>query len=454
MQTSSTDTPDSLPRRLGLVTCIAIVVGVIIGSGIFQLPSSIAGQTGSAGGVAIVWVAGALVALCGALSVAELAAMFPRPGGPYVYLLEAFGKPLAFLFGWMFLLTDPISWAALALIFAQYLAFFVPLSAVEVHVVAALLIVVVAAANYRSVRLGAMIQNLSAGAKLLALLGLSAAIFYLAPDDISHHLLSGSADSLQWQGIGLGVLAVLWAYDGWQNFTEMAGEVRNPRRNIPLALACGVVIVALAYLLVNAAYLRALPFDALAGSSSVAADAAAAVFGRIGVSVVGALVMLSVFGSLNGSVMCDARVFFAMAEDRLFFQRVGRIHRRFRTPHVATVVISAIAVVYVLLLDFLQLAEAYVLGLWPFLALVVIGLFVLRVKRPDFPRSYRVPGYPVVPAFFVLAVALIVINSFWLQPGATSLSIGIPLSGIPVYFLWTWWQRRQEERRGAVAVDS
>lgn len=197
------------------------------------------------------------------------------------------------------------------------------------------------------------------------------------------------------------------------------------------------------YLLINAAYLRALPLQQLAASKSVAADAAGAVFGRAGASLAGALVMLSVFGTLNGSILSSPRVFFAMAEDGLFFRTVGRVHPRFETPYAAIGFITVLAVIYVLLRDFMQLAEGYVLGVWPFLALCVIGLFVLRRRRPDFPRAYRVLGYPIVPALFVLATFAVVANALYAQFRSTIASILITLAGLPLYFLWMAWQRRR-----------
>ncbi|HKV96477.1 MAG TPA: amino acid permease, partial [Gammaproteobacteria bacterium] len=374
--------PRTLPRRLGLTTGTAVVVGVIIGSGIFRVPSPIAAVAGNITGIALVWILGGLVALFGALSVAELAAMYPAAGGPYVYLREAYGRPLAFLFGWMWLLTTPISWAAQSLIFAEYLAFFVPLSVTLEHVIAAVLIVLVAAANYRSVKLGAIIQNLSTGAKVLAIVGLSAAIFLLAPGGVHNPLHAETLGVAKWSGIGIGLVAALWAYDGWENLTTLSGEVRNPQRNLPLALIVGVLVVLVVYILINAAYLRALPLPQLAASKSIASDAATVVMGRAGASVVGALVMLSVFGTLNGSILSSPRVFYAMAEDGLFFKSVGKIHPRFQTPHVAIVFSWALAIVFVFCREFLDLAEAYVLGIWPFLALSVIGLFVLRRREP------------------------------------------------------------------------
>jgi len=431
-----------LPRKLGLVTGVAVVVGVIIGSGIFRVPSGIAADTGNLTGIALVWILGGIVALFGALSIAELAAMYPAAGGPYVYLREAYGRPLAFLFGWMFLLTQPISWAAQSLMFAEYLGFFVPIPVFTQHLIAAALIVLVAIANVRSVKLGAVIQNISTSAKVLAIVGLSMAIFFLAPGGAHNPLNTEPMGVAKWSGIGIGLIAALWAYDGWENLTTLSGEVRNPGRNLPMALIGGVVLVMVVYLLINVAYLRALPLPQLAASKSVATDAATVVLGRAGASLVGALVMLSVFGTLNGSILSTPRVFFAMAEDGLFFRTVGKIHPKYETPYVAIAFIVVIAVVYVLLRDFMQLAEAYVLGIWPFLALCAIGLFILRRKRPEVPRPYRTLGYPVIPALFVLATFVVVANALYAQFWSTIASILITLVGLPLYYLWMWRQRK------------
>jgi len=442
MSESPANARRELPRKLGLATGMAVVVGVIIGSGIFRVPSGIAADTGNLTGIALVWILGGVVALFGALSIAELAAMYPAAGGPYVYLRESYGRPLAFLFGWMFLLTQPISWAAQALMFSEYLGFFVPIPEQIQHAIAAVLIIVVAAANYRSVKLGAYIQNLSTAAKVVAIVGLSATIFFLAPGGEHNPLNAESMGVAKWSGVGIGLIAALWAYDGWENLTTLSGEVRNPGRNLPMALIGGVVLVMVVYLLINVAYLRALPLPQLVASKSVATDAATVVLGRAGASLVGALVMLSVFGTLNGSILSTPRVFFAMAEDGLFFRTVGKIHPKYETPYVAIAFIVVIAVIYVLLRDFMQLAEAYVLGIWPFLALCVIGLFILRRTRPEMPRPYRTLGYPVIPALFVLATFVVVANALYAQFWPTMASILITLVGLPLYYLWMWRQRR------------
>ncbi|MGH8372420.1 MAG: APC family permease, partial [Gammaproteobacteria bacterium] len=408
MQPDSSRVPArQLPRKLGTWTGAAVVVGVIIGSGIFRVPSPIAAETGNLTGVALVWIAGGIVALFGALSIAELAAMYPHAGGPYVYLREAYGRPVAFLFGWMWLLTTPFSWAAQALVFSEYLGSVVQLGPTATHLVAAALIALISAAHYRSVRMGAVVQNISTGAKVLALIVLAVVLFAFAPAPAAT-LHSAMAGTTNWKGVGIALVAVLWAYDGWENLTILSGEMKDPQRSLPRALIGGTLAVLVIYLVINAAFLMTLPFGALAASKSVAADAVTAVRGHGGAAVIAALVMVSTFGSLNGSILSDPRVFYAMAEDGLFFRSVGKIHTRFETPYVAIAFTGILAVIYVLLQNFLQLASAYVLGIWPFLALAVIGLFVLRRKRADLPRPYKVLGYPVIPALFVLGTLLVI----------------------------------------------
>lgn len=440
MQTN-TRLQGKLPRKLGPWTGSAVVVGVIIGSAIYQVPSSIAAVTGNLTGVIMVWVVGGLISLFGALSVAELATMYPEAGGPYAYLREAFGKPLAFLFGWMWLLTTPFSWAAQALAFAYYLGTLIHLGSIATHLVAALLITVISATQYRSVSVGAVVQNVSTGTKLVALIGLALAIFMLAPHAAAN--LSGAAQGeLHWGGLGIALVAALWAYDGWANLTPLAGEMREPQRNLPRAFIGGTLVTLAVYLVMNAAFLVALPFGELSASKAVAADAVSMVLGHGGTVVVALLVMVSTFGSLNGSIMSDPRVFYAMAEDGLFFRSVGKIHPRFETPHVAILFSWVLAVIYVMLRDYLQLAAAYVLGIWPFLALCVIGLFILRRKQADLPRPYKAFGYPLIPALFVLGTFLVIGYSLYSDPASTGLSLGVTLAGLPIYWAWTRWQKR------------
>ncbi len=422
---------------------MALVVGTVIGSGIFRVSSPIAADAGNLAGITVVWVLGGVIVLCGALSMAELAVMYPAAGGPYVYLREAYGRPLAFLYGWMILLTTPAAGAADGLMFAEYLQTFLPMSVITQHIVAALLILLVGLANYRSVKLGAAVQNASATAKVLAIVALALVIFILAPGGTLNPLAMEPIGTPQWSGIALGLLVVLWAYGGWDSITAVAGEVRQPHRNLPLALIGGVLVVMSVYLLVNAAYVRALPLSRVALSTAVAADAARAILGRAGASLVSALVMLSIFGSLTSSTLSTPRVFYAMAEDGLFFHSVGRVHPRYATPYIAIALITVITLAYVLARNFTQLAEAYVLGVWPFQALCIVGLFVLRRRHPHRPRPYRAIGYPIIPALFVLAALAVISNAAFTQHWSTLSSLMVVLAGIPAYLLWTAFQRRR-----------
>ncbi len=434
-----------LPRRLGAWTGAAVVVGVIIGSGIYKVPAPVAADTGSLTGVALVWILGGLISLFGALSVAELAAAFPDAGGPYVYLRQAFGRPLAFMFGWMWLVTTPNSWAAQAVTFASYFGTAVDLSPFQVKLVAASLITLLSGVSYYSIGLGAWVQNLSTGAKLLGLAGLAIALFACAPHPGA--TLAGVAHGgVLWGGVGVALIATLWAYDGWANLTALSGEMKDPQKSLPKALIMGTLVTLAVYLTMNAAFAVALPFEQLAASKAVASDAVTALLGPGAAVIIVALVMVSTFGSMNGSILSDPRVFYAMAEDGLFFKSVGKIHPRFQTPHVAIVFSWALAIVFVFCREFLDLAEAYVLGIWPFLALSVIGLFVLRRREPKLLRPYRVWGYPVVPILFVLGTFLVIGDTYYEQfrdaPVITSINLGLILAGLPIYWVWVRVTRR------------
>jgi len=437
---SSTSTPtsagDGLPRRLGVWSAAAAAVGLTIGSGIFRVPATVAAESGSVGAVALVWVLGGLITLCGALTIAELAAAFPRAGGIYVYLREAYGPLAAFLFGWSWFFIRSAASAGTALVFVAYLGTFVPLDDTGQRVAAVALIVLVGAANYRSVRLGAAIQDASTIAKVLAILLAAAVIFALGQAQGGALSAPPTFAPAGLGGIGVALVAALFAYDGWIAATLIAGEVRDPQRALPRALAWGAGIIVVTYLAINAAYLYALPLADLAASKAVAVDAVTRVAGAGGAAVIAALVMLSTFGGLNAGLMTGPRVYYAMAEDRLFFRQVAAVHPRFGTPHVAVVVLVVLTAMNASVRTFEQLAEAFVLLLYPFLALTVAAVFVLRRRRPDMPRPYRTTGYPVVPAIFLVGTVAMMANALLERPTTTLLGAGIVAAGVPVYFAW------------------
>jgi amino acid transporter len=437
---------NELSRRLGGGSALAVLISVIIGSGIFRVPRGVAAATGSPGAMLLCWVVGGVIAMCAALSVAELSTMFPRAGGMYVYLREAYGDRVAFMLGWVNLLALPLSQAAIALVFASYLRSFVRLDEMGVRAVAGGLIGLVALFNYRSVRLSALVQNIGTPAKVLALLGLSITILVFG-----HPTGALRESPFMWAprsigGFGVALAAVLFSYDGWAQFSSLAGEVREPGRTLPRVLIGGMSVVILVYLLANWAYLSALRIDEMAASPIVAADALSRAIGPAAGSVVSALVMLSAFGALNSLMMTEPRFFFAMARDGLFFRGIAAIHERNRTPHRAVLLSATLALSYVGFRSFEQLAESFVIATWPFFTLAVAGVLLLRRRRPDLPRPYRTAGYPVVPIVFVVSGILLVANALIQHPLSTSVSFAVTLLGWPAFTLWS---RHGRGRAGA-----
>lgn len=438
---------ERLPRRLGLWSAVAVLVGSTIGSGIFRTPAIIAERVPAPLPMLGVWVLGGALALCGALTYAELAAMYPRSGGVYVYIREGFGRLPAFLFGWTELvLIRASALGAISTPFAEYLLRSLgfdprlPQYAGMVHYIAAGAIIVTATLNYVGVRWSALILNLTTAAKFGALALLVLLAFLVGGGAFGHFAAAGG--SLQPGLFGLALVSVLWAYDGWGDLSFVGGEVRDPQRNLPRALVIGTCAVIGIYLLVNAAYLYLLPIDRMAQSPLVAADAAQLIIGRAGVGLVAVVVMIATFSTLLGSILTSPRIFFAMADDGLFFRAIARVHPRYQTPSTAILLTAALGVVFVLARTFEQLADQFVVAIFPFYALAAAAVFVLRRTQPDRPRPVRVWGYPLVPVLFVVAALIILGNALLEHPGPTGLAfIGI-LLGIPVYLIWLRRSRR------------
>jgi amino acid transporter len=279
-------------------------------------------------------------------------------------------------------------------------------------------------------------------AKVAAILALTAAAFLLGAPGDGAWAADASAHPTTWGGFGLAVVTVLWAYNGWQDVTCLSGEVRDPGRSLPRAIVGGTLAVVAIYLAANAAYLRVLPLDAIAASPLVAADVAVRLVGPVGSALVAALVCISTFGALNAVLMTIPRVFWAMADDGLFFRVVAAVHPRYRTPHMAIVAMASLAVVYLFVRSFEQLIEGFILASLPFWGLAVASVFVLRRTRPDLPRIYRTPGYPVVPLLFIVAMIALVANSLREHPEATAATIGAVAAGVPLYYGWRWWGAR------------
>ena len=434
----------SLPRKIGLWSAVAILVGSTIGSGIFRSPAGIAAKLPGPVPMLSVWAMGGLFALCGALSLAEVAGAYPRTGGLYAYIREGWGKLPAFLFGWSELVViRAASLGAVSITFAAYFLRFLGYDpskepyATRAHWIAAIAIALTATFNYVGVRWGSLVQNLTTLAKYAGLVVIvMVALAIGLPRTGGHFTPAAPAGSFSIAPFGLALVGVLWAFDGWADLSFVAGEVKDPRRTLPRALIIGTLAVIAIYLLANVAYLSVMTVDEIRQSPLVAADVAARLIGQGGVVFVATTVMLSTFGTLNGSLLTAPRIFFAMADDGLFFRPVARVHPKFETPYVAIALTAALGIIFVLLRTFEQLADAFVTAIVPFYALGVASIFTLR-KRADYDAPYRVPLYPIVPALFVLATLFLLVNAT-IDPTSrvpTLAVFGIILVGIPVYYL-------------------
>ena len=431
-----------LVRRLGLWASIGIVIGVTIGSGIFRTPAGIATRVPDPMLMLAVWLFGGLISLCGALSVAELAASMPQTGGWYVYLREGWGRLLGFLFGWAELvLIRASAVGAISTVFGEYFLRSIGIDPAVHEVAADLLsagaIVFAALVNVRGVQFGAAIAGLSTIAKFGALAFLvlvSALLGGGAGASVSNFTAAGG--EVQAGLFGLALISVLWAYDGFADLSFAAGEVADPQRNLPRAIIIGTVAILTIYLAANAAYLYVSPIGRVAESRLIAADTMQAIFGQTGVAFISVVVMLSAFGALNASMLASPRVFFAMADDGLFFRTVAKVHPTYKTPYVAILLAGALGVAFVLTRTFEQLADTFVLSIWPFYAFGVAAIYRLRRRRPELPRPYKVPGYPVLPAVFIAGVIYLVTNALIADPLWTGVTFAIVLAGVPVYYLF------------------
>ena len=431
---------ERMPRSVGLLNAVAVSIGITIGSGIFRVPATVAGLLPDPGSVILCWVLGGVMALCGALTYAELAASLPRSGGMFAYILEGFGPVPAFLFGWAELtVVRAAALGAIATIFAEYLGYFIPLTAFEVREVAALTIVVVGALNYVGVRRAAAVLSVTTYAKYAAVVAL-ALLACTARGASAVHFTPVWSGTASLSLIATALIPVMWSYDGWADLAFIGGEIRDPQKTLPRALIAGCASVALVYLLVNLAFIYVLPLPEMADSKLIATTVATRIplLAGIGAGLIAGLVMLATFSGLNASMMVGARVFYAMGDRGLLFRAVAHISPRFDSPSVAIGICTALGVVYVLENDFAQLADKFILGIWPFYALAVAAVFVLRRRRPELPRPYRVWGYPFVPAVFLVASAGMVANALITDPMNTGVTLLIIAVGLPVYWVRGW----------------
>jgi basic amino acid/polyamine antiporter, APA family len=446
--TALTDGPaqsGELPRRLGLWSAIAVVAGITIGSGIFRTPASVTDRLPGPLPLFIVWTVGGIVALCGAVTLAEVAAAFPDTGGIFVFIRRSWGRLPAFLFGWAELaIIRAAAVGAIATTFAEYLlrvlGYDPTIAPYDgwVHYVAAAAIAVIAGLNYVGVRWGSLVQNVTTLAKFVGLLFIVvAAIAIGLPRTGGHFTPAAPPGSFSIAPFGLALVSVLWAYDGWADLAFISGEVKDPARNLPRALILGTLAVIVVYLLANVAYLGTMSVGEIRHSKLVAADVALRLVGPAGVTLVAVTVMLSTLGTLNGSILTNPRVFFAMAADGLLFRKIAAVHPKYETPYVAIALTAVLGIIFVLLRTFEQLADTFVTAILPFYALGVASIFVFR-RRPssEYRPPFRAPLYPIAPILFVVAALYLLVNAL-IDPSSrwpTLAIFGVILAGIPVYY--------------------
>jgi len=434
----------TLQRRLGLWTAIAVVIGSTIGSGIFRSPAGIADKLPGPFPMLSVWVVGGIFAMCGALTLAEVASAMPETGGIYVFVRDGWGRLAAFLLGWgQLVMIRAASLGAIAITFSEYFHRVLgidpvaPEHVLQVRLGAAVAILLTGTFNVLGVRLGAAVTNLTVLAKYGGLVFIVLIAFVIGlPQTGGHFTPALPAGSMSTTAFGLALVSTLWAFDGWADLSYAAGEVRDPQRILPRALIGGTALVIVIYLLANVAYLAVMPIEEIRTSKLVAADVAQRLIGPAGVVFVAVTVMLSTFGTLNASLFTTPRLFFAMAEDRLFFPVVAKVHPKFMTPWVAITLAAALGAVFVLTRSFEQLADAFVTAFLPFYALAVAAIFRLR-GRPGYNPSFRVPLYPVVPLLFVASVVYLLANGF-VNPQSRWMTVSVfavLLAGVPVYYL-------------------
>jgi basic amino acid/polyamine antiporter, APA family len=446
----------TLVRGLGTWDGALITIGAMLGSGIFLTTGDIARRLPHAGLIMLLWVVGGLVTLGGALSYAELGAMYPRAGGQYQFLKEAYGRVWGFLFGWTsFLVIMTGGIAAIAVGFGEYLGAFIPFFSTQHAVVSArlgpwtpsvsggqlagaLAIAFLTAVNYLGLKKGALAQNVATVLKLAALVGLAGVGLLVAPK-ASPDFLAPLPPSGLFAGLGLGMVAVLWTYDGWYALTFAAGEMRDPARSLRRGLVVGTLVVMALYLVINLAYLRALTPVEIGRTARIGEAAASTLLGASGARVVTFTILLATFGCLASNVLCCARIYLPMAQDGLFFRSLARIHPRYHTPSTSLLAQGGWAVVLALSGTFEQLYTCVVFAGVLFHAGTGAAVFVLRRTRPDVPRPVRAWGYPWVTGLFVIACLVLVVSSLSESPRESLAGLLLVTAGLPAYW---WWKRR------------
>ncbi|WP_298842738.1 APC family permease [uncultured Clostridium sp.] len=432
--------PKTLRREIGFLEAITVVIGMVIGSGIFFKPSIVFRNAGSPMIGILAWVAGGVITIASSLTIAEIAAAIPKTGGVFVYLKELYGEKCAFLFGWVqTVIYVPGSVAALAIVLATQATNFVPMSGIQQKLFAILMLLIITTANILSTKLASKIQFIATIAKLIP-------IFII----IALGLIKGTAHSFSMPtgstgagaGFGAAVLGTLWAYDGWVSVSNMGGELKNPKKDIPRSIIVGLTITIIVYVLFNLAIINVIPMAAVISSSTVASDVASVLLGKSGSLFISAGIFISIFGALNGYLMTGVRIPFAMGQDKLlpYSKLLVKVNQKYQTPLNAYILEVVLICIYIFSGSFNTLTDLVVFVLWIFFTMAVAGIFILRTKHKELARPYKVPFYPIVPLIGIIGGLYILFSTLLTDTLKALIGIGITLIGLPVY----WYIKKQK----------
>ncbi|MBG0858247.1 MAG: amino acid permease [Bacteroidales bacterium] len=427
-----------LAKELTLYGLIMVAIGSCIGSGIFVTPSEIAGLIPSSTLILLVWALGGLIALTGALTFSELGALFPYAGGIYVFLREAYGGWLGFLYGWAYLLIITSgSIAVLALAFSYYLSYFIPMSESWKIIASIIAISLLTTLNILRAKFGEIFTNVFTGLKIAGILIIIGVGIFFGTSDLSFKSFpSFSFSSASLSSFGVALTGVLFSYGGWQHASFLAGETNNPSRNVPIAMITGALVVTIIYLFVNTGYMLLLPVESIVSSQKVAAEAVSTILPSGGMFVAG-IIAISTLGTIGIYTLSAPRIYYAMATDGLFFKSIARVHPRFRTPVNAILVQSVWAVVLLLFWGTFENLITYTVSIeWIFYILAAAGIFILRKKLKHADRPYKTTGYPVTPVIFIVINILFIINITINKPLHMGIGLIFLLMGVPVYLFF------------------
>jgi APA family basic amino acid/polyamine antiporter len=459
----------SLVKGLNAWDAALVTIGSVLGTGIFITTGDIARSLPHPGLILLVWVVGGAITLAGALTYSELGTMFPRAGGQYHFLKEAYGPFWGFLFGWAaFLVIMSGGIATLAVGFGEYLGAFLPFFSTKNilfvlplgpltwavnggQLAGALAIAVLTLINYVGLKEGTVTQNIITAAKIASLLAL-AGFGFLVPAPVSPQLLAPVPAGNVLAAFGVAMIAVLWSFDGWYGVTNLGAEMKNPNRTLPLGLIAGTAAITLLYTLTNVVYVRALTVEEMAATGRIGETTAQVLFGPFGARLVTAAVLVSTFGCISSTILYCCRIYLPMAQDGVFFHAVARVHPRYRTPSASIVAQWIWATVLTFSGTYEQLYTYVTFAVVLFHGLTGVAVFVLRRTRPEAPRPYRTTGYPWVPLVFVLASVALVANTLVEKPVESLIGVGLLAAGVPAYIFWR--RQTERERRGQATEEA